>query len=100
LFWTDRWLDGYTIADLAPNLFKAVPKRTTKRRTVAQALHNRCWVQDIKGARTVEVMLEYFQIWDFVEGFVLHPDTPDKFRWKLSHDGSYSSKSAYAAFFV
>jgi len=100
LFWTDRWLDGYTIADLSPNLFKAVPKRTTKRRTVAQALHNRCWVQDIKGARTVEVMLEYFQIWDFVEGFVLHPDTPDKFRWKLSHDGSYSSKSAYAAFFV
>jgi hypothetical protein len=99
LFWTDRWLDGYTMAEIAPNLFKAVPKRTARRRTVAQALHNRSWTQDVKGARTVEVLLELFQIWDIVDGFVLHPQTPDQYKWNLTHDGSYSSKSAYAAFF-
>ena len=66
---------------------------------MAQALHNRSWTQDVKGARTVEVMLEFFQIWDIVDGLVLHPETPDQFRWKLTQDGSYSSKSAYAAFF-
>jgi hypothetical protein len=43
------------MAELAPNLHKAVPKRTAKRRTVAQALHNSSWTQDIKGARTVVV---------------------------------------------
>jgi hypothetical protein len=99
LFWTDRWLDGYTMAEIAPNLSKAVPKRTARRRTVAQALHNRSWTQDVKGARTVEVLLELFQIWDIVDGFVLHPQTPDQYKWNLTHDGSYSSKSAYAAFF-
>ena len=66
---------------------------------MAQALHNRSWVQDIKGAHTVEVLLDYLHIWDIVEEIILQPEIPDHFRWKLSYDGSYNSKSAYAAFF-
>jgi hypothetical protein len=80
------------MAEIAPNLFKIVPKRTAKR-TVAQALHNRSWVQDIKGARTVKVLLEFLHIWDMVDGFILQPEIPDRYRWKLMQDGSYSSKS-------
>ena len=99
LFWTDRWLDGHTLDEIAPNLFNTVPKRLTKRRTVAQALQNNRWVGDIKGARTVQVMYEYLQIWDIVENIVLQQDTPDQYKWKLSQSGSYNSKSAYAAFF-
>jgi hypothetical protein len=72
-----RWLDGNTLAEIAANLFKAVPKQTAKR-IVAQALHNRSWAQDIKGARTVEVILEYLHIWDIVDGVILQPETPDK----------------------
>jgi hypothetical protein len=56
LFWKDRWLDGRTIAEIAPNLVKSVHKQTAKRRTVAQALLNRKWVADIKGALTVKVL--------------------------------------------
>ena len=33
-----------------------------------------------------------------MDGFILHLETPDQYRWKLTQDGSYSSKSAYAAF--
>ena len=89
-----------TVAEIAPNLFNAVQKRTAKRRTVAQALHNRSWVQDIRGARTVEVLLDYLHIWDMVDGIILHPEILDRYNWKLTQDGSYSSKSAYTAFFL
>jgi hypothetical protein len=33
LFWSDHWMDGLTMAEMAPNLFRAVPKRTAKRNT-------------------------------------------------------------------
>jgi hypothetical protein len=57
LFWKDRWLDGHTLVELAPCLFKTIPKRIVNRRTVAQALDNRNWVHDIKGALTVQVLV-------------------------------------------
>ena len=70
------------------------------RRTVAEALNNRRWVADIKGARTVQVLEDYLNIWDLVEGLTLQQEVPDRFRWKLTQSGTYTSKSAYAAFFV
>jgi len=100
MFWIDRWLGDKTMAEKAPNLFRTVSKRTAKRRTVVQALQNRRWVRDINGALTVQVWLEYFQVWDLVVGTVLQQDVPDQFKWKLTPSGSYSSKSAYSAFFV
>jgi len=100
LFWTDRWLNGGTLAELAPNVFRTVPKRVRKSRTIAQALQNRGWVQDIRGALTVQVLMEYLQVWDLMDGVILQQGVPDQFRWKLSQSGSYSSKTAYAACFV
>ncbi|WVZ93142.1 hypothetical protein U9M48_039148, partial [Paspalum notatum var. saurae] len=76
-----------TIAELAP-LFRAVPKRTVKCRTVAQALHNQSWVSDTTGALSVRILTKY-----------LRPDVPDQHKWKLSQSGSYSSRSACTAFF-
>ena len=70
------------------------------RRTVAEALNNRRWVADIKGARTVQVLEDYLNIWDLVEGLTLQQEVTDRFRWKLTQSGTYTSKSVYAAFFV
>jgi hypothetical protein len=90
-FWIDNWLQGKSVADLAPNLVLAVPKRVIQRRTVSQALSNRGWVADIKGALTVQVLIEFLKVWELVEGIVLHPDVPDHFSWKFSSSGQYSS---------
>jgi hypothetical protein len=57
LFWKDRWFDGHTLVELAPCLFKTIPKRIVNRWTVAQALDNRNWVHDIKGSLTVQVLV-------------------------------------------
>jgi len=99
-FWTDRWIDGKCIADLAPALFAAVQKRAIKCRTVAQGLHNRSWVMDVRGALSVQVLTEYLLVWDLVDDTVLQHDVPDKHLWKLTQSGVYSSKSAYSAFFL
>ena len=34
----------------------------------------------------VEVLLDYLRIWDMVDEFVLHPETPDRYNWKLTQD--------------
>ncbi|WVZ85170.1 LOW QUALITY PROTEIN: hypothetical protein U9M48_032120 [Paspalum notatum var. saurae] len=99
-FWADRWLQGKTVAEWAPDLFRAIPTKIIKRRTVSQALFNRSWVDDIKGALMVQVITDYLLIWNLVDGLVLQPDTPDNLRWKLSSSGSYSCKSAYSSMFT
>ncbi|WVZ64648.1 hypothetical protein U9M48_014142 [Paspalum notatum var. saurae] len=81
-FWTGRWVQGKTLAELAPNLFSTIAKKAVQRRTVSQALDNRIWVSDIKGALTVQ------------------PDIPDQHQWKLSSSGTYSFKSTYDFMFT
>ena len=68
-FWADRWLSGRTVAEIAPNLIKLIPKRVVTNRTVTQALEN-SWVADINGALTVQVLTEYLLLWDQVDGLI------------------------------
>ncbi|WVZ84849.1 LOW QUALITY PROTEIN: hypothetical protein U9M48_031834, partial [Paspalum notatum var. saurae] len=99
-FWTDRWLHGKRVVDMAPNLFRAIPKRVAKRHKVSQAVRSISWVPDIKGALTVQVLIEYLHIWELLEEVIIQPDTPDNLVWRLSSSGCYSSKSAYEAMFI
>ncbi|WVZ94677.1 hypothetical protein U9M48_040542 [Paspalum notatum var. saurae] len=94
------WLQGQKIADLAPNLFLLIPKKTRKQRTVAQGLQDRSWVHDIRGALSVQVLVEYLQLWNLIDNVELQHDTLDQHTWRLSNLGIYSSKSAYEAFFT
>ena len=64
LFWSDRWLEGQSLLELAPCLCNAVGVQAKKKRTVAEALQGNQWIQDISGALTVQVLLEYLQTWD------------------------------------
>jgi hypothetical protein len=83
-----------------PNLFLLIPKRVRRQRTVAQGLQNPRRVSDIRGALTVQVIVEYLQLWNLVDNLVLHQGTPYQHTWRLSKHGVYSSKSAYDAFFI
>jgi hypothetical protein len=56
-FWSDPWLDGQCIANLAPELVEAVLKRTHNRRMVASALNKMAWIWDISGSLTVLVLI-------------------------------------------
>lgn len=69
-FWDDRWINGSTVVELAPNLIQLIPKRARGQRTVSQALNNRRWISNIQGALTVQVLVEYLRIWGLVDGII------------------------------
>jgi hypothetical protein len=100
LFWMDRWLNGQSIADLAPCLLAVVPKRIANRRTVEEAMANRSFVKDIRGDLPVEVILDFLYLWDLIYDFQLQPDIEDSHIWRFSSSGQYSAKSAYESFFI
>jgi hypothetical protein len=100
LFWTDRWIHGQCIADLAPRLVVTIPKRSVNRRTVRDALTNWAWISDIQGALTVGVIVDCLYLWDILLNFRLQPEVEDKHIWRLSSNGQYSAKSAYEGFFL
>jgi hypothetical protein len=41
LFWTDKWINGRRIADIAPRLLSTIPKRIAAKRTVQEAFFSR-----------------------------------------------------------
>lgn len=99
LFWTDKWLHGQCISELAPRLFLLVSKRNASKRLVSEALPNHAWIVDLQGALGVTALTEYLKLWDILSTFVLQPDIEDRHIWRLSTSGQYSAKSAYWGFF-
>lgn len=86
--------------DIAPCLYRAVGPRIRKQRTVAQALNGDQWARDIRGALTVQVIMEYLQVWDLTRGIQLDGNARDVLRWKWTSDKIFSTSSAYQAFFI
>lgn len=99
LFWTDKWLHGHSLDRLMPHLFAAVSGRG-KKRSVAEALTDMRWVEDIRGASTVFVLFEQHFLEHFLSEIVLQPDVVDSHIWQFSTTGRYSAKSAYEAVFI
>lgn len=59
LFWSDRWIDGCSVAQLAPNLVQAVCKRLRKACLVREALNQATWIRDISGSLFVLALQQY-----------------------------------------
>ena len=65
-----------------------------------ESLNNRTWVSDIRGALTVQVLIEYINLWELFSNVELQPDVEDTHIWKVSTTGQYTTKSAYEALFI
>jgi hypothetical protein len=83
LLWEDRWLDGKSVGEVAPDLLALIPRSPRKRRTVEQALTERSWITDIMGAVSPLALWQYVQLWSRVQRLQL-TDVPDKLvRWPV-----------------
>lgn len=96
-FWQSSWLDGAFPADLFPALFKHSKKKNC---SVAGALQNYRWVNNIDHNMTQQVIAEFLELWVKVEQVVLVEEQEDQITWLHSSDGQYSTSSAYAVQFA
>lgn len=100
LFWSDPWLHGKTIQDIAPHLLQAIPQQLRRNRRVSEALPNRAWRKDIKGALSIPVIIDYIRLCQATQGVTLQPQTVDVFIWRWMSNGEFTSSSAYEALFL
>ena len=99
-FWSDKWINARSVSDIAPRLLLTVPKRIVSKRTVREALTNRRWVSDIKGALTWGVLVDYLHLWNAIADVVLQPNSEDKHIFSIASNGQYSACSAHKGFFT
>jgi hypothetical protein len=62
-FWTSSWIEGKTIKNLAPTLFK---KSRRKNITIYKALENNRWISHITPLLTQQEIREYVTVWEAV----------------------------------
>ena len=84
---------------MLPHLFGALVPRARKQ-SVFDAFTGARWITDIKGAFTLDVLVEYLALWDLLSEVTLHSDIDDVHVWQLSTMGQYTAKSAYEALFI
>jgi hypothetical protein len=66
---------------------------------VQQAFQNHAWTADIQGVVTIEIVVEYIQLWELLD-IQLQPEVEDTHFWRLSANGKYSAKSGYDHLFM
>lgn len=71
-----------------------MPMRVRKKRTVTEGTLHQQLICDIQGPRTVQVITEFIQLQNRLQGKQLDGNQ-DKFIWRWTADGRYSSQSAY-----
>ena len=98
LFWTDRWLAGGRVKELAPNLLLKVPKRARCSRRVREGLAGG-WLEDVPSDLNALEIGELLSLADNVANFVLTDGVVDELRWNWEGNHKYSARSAYRAFF-
>jgi hypothetical protein len=98
LFWEDPWINGLSVAAIAPAVLQLVRPGIVKSRSVGDGLRLNAWALDIVGTLSVQAVLQYLRLWQAVATVPIQ-DGEDSFRWKWTEDGGFTSRSAYRVFF-
>jgi hypothetical protein len=98
-FWRDRWLNGCSIAELAPEVISKVDKKVASTRTVDQALEGMLWVRDIKPTLSLVGIQQYLTLWDTLGEIVLTLQEDHRV-WRFEYSGLFSSRSCYKVLFL
>lgn len=97
LFWRDRWIHGYSVADIAPILLTTVHARVINTRTVQQALLNNKWMEDCQIEISFMAQLQCMHLCHAVATVDRRETEKDVFTWTCSSSGQYSAKSVYSS---
>jgi hypothetical protein len=87
------------VADIAPWLLAVIPKRRVNKCTVREALMEHKCVSDIRGALTVDVIVDYLHLWNALQEVVLKSRVSDHHFWRFASNVQYSAKLAYEGLF-
>jgi hypothetical protein len=88
----DKWLQGRTVVEIAPDIYKIINPLITARRSVADAVLNGAWIDDIKKLITIQ---DFFR--SLTYGGSSAPFSSAK-TWNAN--GSFSSKSSYMVHYL
>lgn len=85
-FWSDHWIDGCSIAEIASLIHTMALSHRHKACSVSESLLQYAWIRDIKGAVGPMALVQYVELWHRLSHVVLS-DMPDTLTWCLSANG-------------
>jgi hypothetical protein len=95
LFWTDRWINGRSAGDIAPEVMSLVPTRRRNSRKVSEALQEDAWISDVEGDLSIDGWMQCSLLWEAIEGVPRAGDRPDQFAWRGAASGKYTTRETY-----
>ena len=95
LFWKDRWVHGYTIAEIAPDLVAKIKTRIINARLACAGLIQHAWLKDLPENLSTEELLQLIKLWDALVNVHIDPANRDKVIWAWHESGNYSAATAY-----
>lgn len=95
-FWMDNWLEGQSLKNLAPSIFRLAKRKSG---CVRNELSNNHWLAMLHQITTVEEINDLVHLGDRLRQVVLDENVKDDITWNWTGNGQYSTKSAYLAQF-
>jgi exonuclease III len=96
LFWRDRWIHGFTVGEIAPDILAMVGTRARNKTTVQLALTDNAWANDVLGEITFMAHIQIAHLCHAISTIERDPGLPDQFSWPADVSGVYTAKSVYA----
>jgi hypothetical protein len=99
-FWQDPWLDGYYMAELAPDLYQVVSCRRRRNCLVADAMVDGTWAHDVTGPCTVAIMMQFAFIHQRLQQVTLTAEQEDRWVWRWDSSGVFNVALAYQTLLI